>query len=151
MQILKYNGMMTLYYPPEIHIQWKTNTTKDIWMRNFRPCLLGYSLHWPYTSPPIQIPELLYCLFFWIIDQYLCVPEILWEVQVLNMSGTSRQWSISILHHIFRYRYPLVFKHGRLENLRTEWRFLARNITDFNDPFSSTPCLMKISELNGSF
>ena len=29
-----------------------------------------------------------------------------------------------------------------MENLRTEWRFLARKITDFNGPFSSKPCLI---------
>ena len=33
--------------------------------------------------------------------------------------------------------YPLVI----MENPRTEWRFLARKITDFYGPFSSTPCL----------
>ena len=34
-----------------------------------------------------------------------------------------------------------VIKHGWLANPRTEWRFLARKITDFCGPFSSTPCL----------
>ena len=40
--------------------------------------------------------------------------------------------------------YPLVIKHGNMamENPRTEWRFLARNIIGFYGPFSSKPCLM---------
>ena len=33
-------------------------------------------------------------------------------------------------------------KHGWLENLRTEWRFRARKITNKNGPFFSTPCLI---------
>ena len=37
--------------------------------------------------------------------------------------------------------YPLVMKHGWLENPRKEWRFLARKLTDFHGPFSSAPCL----------
>ena len=37
--------------------------------------------------------------------------------------------------------YPLVIKHGWLENPRTEWRFIRRKITDFYIPFSSQPSL----------
>ena len=33
-----------------------------------------------------------------------------------------------------------LIKHGELGN--TEWRFLARKITDFYGPCSSTPCLI---------
>ena len=32
-----------------------------------------------------------------------------------------------------------------MENPRTEWRFLARKIVDFNGQFSSTPCLMTLA------
>ena len=43
-------------------------------------------------------------------------------------------------------RYPEVpsgvIKHGWLENPRTQWSFLARNLTDFYGPLSSTSCLM---------
>ena len=39
--------------------------------------------------------------------------------------------------------YPPIIKQGWLQNPGSEWRFLARNITDFYGPFSSTPCLMK--------
>ena len=35
---------------------------------------------------------------------------------------------------------PLV--SSSMANPRTEWRFLARKITELNGPFSSTPCLM---------
>ena len=40
--------------------------------------------------------------------------------------------------------YPLVIKHGCLENPRAEWRFRARNIIYFCGPFFSTPCLMTV-------
>ena len=32
-------------------------------------------------------------------------------------------------------KYPLGIKHGWLENLRTEWTFIARRITDLYGPF----------------
>ena len=38
--------------------------------------------------------------------------------------------------------YPPVIKHGKLEILRTQWKFKARKFTSFYGPFSSTPCLI---------
>ena len=37
--------------------------------------------------------------------------------------------------------YPLVIKHGKLENPGTQWRLTARKIVDFYGPFSSTPAM----------
>ena len=50
----------------------------------------------------------------------------------------------SISAFVERLHGPLTLWQSNMamENLRTEWRFLARKITDFNGPFSSKPCLI---------
>ena len=67
---------------------------------------------------------------------------ILWD----NVVAPFLFRSVFPYHPILVARYygvsPQVIKHGWLENPRAEWRFLARKITDFYSPFSSTPCWM---------
>ena len=41
----------------------------------------------------------------------------------------------------FTWIYPLVIKHGWLENPQTEWRFLARKIIDKWSIFNCYVCL----------
>ena len=62
--------------------------------------------------------------------------KCLWNQPTLALN------SVMIYHETRHFVYPLVIKHGLLENPRTEWRFLARKITELNGPFSSTPCLI---------
>ena len=57
-------------------------------------------------------------------------------------AGAAPQVGAPCQSHECYNNYHLVIKHGWLENPRTEWRFLARKITDFYSPFSSTPCWM---------